>query len=78
MRLVLSYCKYCDGTFHETTEVCPFCNKPITEKIVMDDGFEDPYDDIKECEGRRYRTGGIACDMCPFCHGTRDWCPVVD
>lgn len=31
-----------------------------------------------EGEGRYYQTGGFLCDLCPFCRGTRSWCPVKE
>lgn len=32
----------------------------------------------QEGEGRHYQTGGFMCELCPFCRGTRDWCPVIE
>lgn len=32
----------------------------------------------KEGEGRYFQTGGFLCDLCPFCRGTKDWCPVKE
>lgn len=31
-----------------------------------------------EGEGRRYGAGGEACDYCPHCDGSKDWCPWMD
>ena len=28
--------------------------------------------------GRKYGTGGDACNYCGVCHGTADWCPLMD
>lgn len=30
----------------------------------------------QEGDGRYYQTGGFLCELCPFCRGTRSWCPV--
>ena len=89
MQSILSYCKFCKKEFPATASVCPVCGRPMKEKIFRTyeekksarprvRNLRDKHDGTKEGEGRRYRTGGIACDMCPFCHGTRDWCPIVD
>ena len=32
----------------------------------------------EEGSGRAHRAGGSACDYCPYCSGSADWCPVLD
>jgi hypothetical protein len=32
----------------------------------------------REGSGRIHEVGGDACDVCPFCYGTKDWCPYLD
>lgn len=31
-----------------------------------------------EGEGRKYGAGGDACNICPHCNGSKNYCPVLD
>lgn len=33
---------------------------------------------LPEGDGRFYNTGGFLCEICPYCRGSRDWCPVKE
>lgn len=59
--------------------------KPETPKGKIIPFFEPEVPNVlevklnqQEGEGRYYQAGGFLCDICPFCRGTRTWCPVKD
>ncbi len=63
-------CRRCNVVFDKSLRYCPVC------KIEVPD--EKPDTIQREGEGRKYRAGGDACNYCPHCDGSRDWCPLMD
>ena len=62
-------CDLCHIAFDNKLKKCPSCGRVIEEK-------ETPV--YSEGEGRAHGAGGGACDYCPHCYGTADWCPMMD
>ncbi|MCM1398691.1 MAG: hypothetical protein NC225_04325 [Clostridium sp.] len=64
-------CNYCHIAFDKNFKYCPSCRRRIEDESPKTNlGFEN--------EGRRHHVGGEACDYCPHCYGTADWCPFDD
>lgn len=74
---IINYCVFCKIKFvtnYKKIKTCPICKKHMKiyknnrrKKIIYEEG-----------EGRKFGTGGDACNYCPHCHGNRDWCPIMD
>ena len=64
-------CSYCHVAFDSKLEKCPECHRIISSKESV--SYAD-----KEGNGRKYHVGGEACDYCPHCYGSADWCPIMD
>lgn len=64
-------CKICHIAFDKKLDVCPSCGKAIIEegKLINSNA---------EGNGRKYRSGGDACNYCSHCYGNKDWCPFMD
>lgn len=75
---VINYCVFCRINFvtnSKKLKICPICKNPMKiyknnhrKKIIYEE----------EGIGRKYGAGGDACNYCPHCHGTEDWCPYID
>ena len=64
-------CPSCHVAFDARLEQCPSCGKKVPdlrERRAAD----------SEGSGRAFRAGGAACDLCPHCYGSADWCPMLD
>ena len=62
-------------------EKCPKCNKPMQVSDYAP--YRLDYSKVetptpKEGEGRIYGAGGEACNLCPHCHASKGWCPLLD
>lgn len=64
-------CKYCNIAFNKDLDKCPKCKRPVADPDM-------PIYEDKEGEGRAHHAGGEACDYCPHCYGSADWCPIMD
>lgn len=65
----ITFCNSCHAGFFDSVKVCPNCGTPVEG--------DDSNDSSSEGEGRMFRAGGAACDSCPHCYGSDDWCTVV-
>lgn len=64
-------CYQCHIAFDASLDRCPKCHK----EVIIDN---NDYADVREGKGRAYGVGGMACDLCPHCYGSSDWCPFMD
>ena len=81
MRIALGYCETCKKEFLGSVGKCPICGKSMKSKILYtnDEKSKNNFQSRSfNGEGRRYGTGGAACDICPHCNGDRNWCPYMD
>ena len=63
-------CPDCHMAFDKNLDHCPSCKKKIGD-------MDAPRPEYTEGSGRRFRAGGAACDYCPHCCGSSDWCPIM-
>lgn len=66
-------CNDCHVAFDKRLNRCPRC-----KHIVEDASQHEEYEEYTEGTGRQYHAGGEACDYCPHCYGSADWCPYMD
>ena len=70
-------CPKCKRAYVKWIDVCPKCKTPIGNNDIFGNS-RNYYFEQKEGEGRKYGAGGAACNYCPYCNGTKDWCPIMD
>lgn len=64
-------CNLCHIAFDSRLNNCPSCGNRIYEE-------KEKRPTNTEGAGRALGVGGEACDYCPHCYGTADWCPIMD
>ena len=70
-------CANCKLLIPKTQKKCPLCGCRTFRKYyytIRKPSFKSPH--YKSGTGRGYH--GAACDICPVCYGTPDWCPLLD
>ena len=66
-------CTRCNLAFIKEIDSCPRCD------VTDEDGYFRESGGINYfAEGTGRGHHGAACDICPHCHGTADWCPLLD
>ena len=83
-------CANCRLLIPKTQKKCPLCGGKEFNKYLYVLRKPDEFDLIHShlqsrttpnyatTEGTGRGHHGAACDICPHCHGTADWCPLLD
>ncbi|MBR0262239.1 MAG: hypothetical protein IJQ85_10675 [Selenomonadaceae bacterium] len=88
----LESCKYCGTAFSKELNICPNChfdrrNFVKRASLLPDEIYKmliNPRNSQKssirhyQIEGTGRGHHGAACDICPHCHGSPSWCPLLD
>jgi len=73
-------CPVCGAEFDFQLNWCPACQnflQMLSDTLRPKEKFVDKFG-FEEGAGRLYHAGGEACEYCPHCQGTADWCPFLD
>ena len=65
-------CNRCHIAFDSRMKKCPSCGKEVPSNLE-----EMLSAQHQEGSGRRNMAGGAACNLCPHCYGSGDWCPIM-
>ncbi len=78
----VGYCEFCKKEFLGSAGNCPICHRPMKSRIFQSEQKKSAKSSrnsrIRTGSGRSYGAGGAACQYCPVCYGTADWCPFMD
>ncbi|MBR1646083.1 MAG: hypothetical protein IJ685_04810 [Selenomonadaceae bacterium] len=66
-------CTRCNLAFIKEIDCCPRCDVTDEDNYYSEIDANNYY-----AEGSGRDCHGAACDICPHCHGTADWCPLLD
>lgn len=69
-------CASCKLLIPKTQKKCPLCGGVAFNKYYY--CLREPSLSHRHRAGTGRGYHGEACDICPTCHGTPDWCPLLD